>query len=190
VVGLLFVGRTTTKVRTYLESQILLSGANRLHSPVVWANCSIIFTAHPTEPWVTARLFPSSKQFVLPSPDPVFSSPSAYDPPSIITVSPSDDWLFAYFPGHNVDGTGCLWRRGVRVDNWTIKDYWGFGRGAGVITAAWVGTEREVNMYLSKYYLNCIDSFAVDNRRQRSYNAFAASWSCDPNVQPHSSSGD
>jgi hypothetical protein len=117
-----------------------------LQRPVVWANCSIIFTAHLTQPLVTGRLFSSSKQFVLPSPEPIFSSPSSYQPPSIISVSPTDDWLFAYFPGRDGDGTGCLWKRGLQVDNWSIKDYWGFGRGAGVVTAAWAGTDREVSM--------------------------------------------
>ena len=127
----------------------LASEVGYLYRPVVWTNCSIIFTAHPAQPLVTGRLFPSSKQFVLPSPEPIFSSPSSYEPPSTISVSPSDNWLFAYFPGRGGDGTGCLWRRGLQLDSWTIKDYWGFGRGAGVVTAAWAGTEREVSMKLA-----------------------------------------
>lgn len=114
----------------------------------MWSNSSIIFTAHATQPLVTACLFPSSKQFVLPSPEPILTSPASYGPPAVISVSPSDDWLFAYFPGHDIDGTGCLWKRGLQVDNWNIKDYWGFARSAGVVAAAWIGTEREVSVKL------------------------------------------
>lgn len=110
----------------------------------MWTNSSTIFNAHATQPFVTARLFSSSKQFVLPAPQPILSSSSSYGPPNVISVSPHDDWLFAYFPGRGSDGTGCLWKRGLQVDSWTIKDYWGFARSAGVVTAAWAGGGRQV----------------------------------------------
>lgn len=112
----------------------------------MWADSSIIFTAHATQPLVTARLFPSCEQFVCPSANPILTSPGSYEPPTFISVSPRSDWLFAYFPGRGTGGTGCLWKRGPQVDSWNIKDYWGFARGAGVVTAAWAGTEREVSL--------------------------------------------
>lgn len=114
--------------------------------PIAWTNSSIIFTAHPTEPWVTARLFSSSKQFICPSPDPVFANSSQYEPPSIISASPDDEWLFAYFPGRGGNGQGCLWKRGSHLDSWAVKDYWSFARGGGVVTAAWAGAQREVRL--------------------------------------------
>lgn len=114
--------------------------------PVVWTNTSVIFTAHPIQPWVTARIFSSSKQFVLPSPEPIFASPASYQPPTVISVSPADDWIFAFFPGAGGDGTGCLWKRGPQVDSWAVKDYWSFAEGAGVVTAAWLGVAREVGV--------------------------------------------
>ena len=115
--------------------------------PIAWTNASVIFTAHPTEPWVTARLFSSSKQFICPSPHPVFINPAQYKSPSIISVSPNDEWLFAYFPGRGGNGQGCLWKRGPHLDSWAVKDYWSFARGGGVVTAAWVGAQREVRLH-------------------------------------------
>ena len=112
--------------------------------PVAWSNSSTIFTAHPTQPIIIGRLFPSSKQFLVVSPDPILRSPLSYGPPTVISVSPNDHWLFAFFPSHESDGIACIWNRGSCVDAWIVKEYWPFSRGAGVITCAWAGTEREV----------------------------------------------
>ncbi|KAH7913732.1 hypothetical protein BJ138DRAFT_1145401 [Hygrophoropsis aurantiaca] len=114
-----------------------------IQRPVAWTTSSIIFVAHSTQPLVVARLFPSPKQFSIPSPAPVHTSTASYEPPTVISVSPNDHWLFAYFPGRERDGVGCLWQRGFHIDNWTVKEWWGFPRGAGVIAAAWAGAERE-----------------------------------------------
>lgn len=115
--------------------------------PVQWSGSSTIFTGHPTQPLLTAHHFSSSKQFVIPSPAPIVSSPASFEPPTIISVAPYDDWLFAYFPGRDGDGTGCLWKRGPQVDSWNIKEWWSFARGAGVVAASWLGTPREVSEY-------------------------------------------
>lgn len=104
----------------------------------------MIFTAHPTQPLLTARHFSSSKQFVVPSPPPIISSPGAYEPPTAISVAPGDDWLFAYFPKRNGDGMGCLWKRGAEINNWIVKEFWGLAQGSGVVAASWLGTSREV----------------------------------------------
>ena len=111
--------------------------------PLEWSQSSIIFTAHPTQPLVTGRHVLSSKQFALPSPAPVLSSPASYEPPTVISVDPRDDWLFAYFPGQN-DGTACLWMRGIQIDDWNVKEWWSCATGAGVVAARWLGSSREV----------------------------------------------
>ena len=112
--------------------------------PVAWSSSSIIYTAHPTQPVIIARPFPSSKQFLVVSPDPITHAPTSYGPPSIISVAPNDNWLFAFFPGHETQGIACLWIRGFCADAWTVKEYWPFACGGDVITCAWAGTEREV----------------------------------------------
>ncbi|KAJ6596973.1 hypothetical protein DFH09DRAFT_1133278 [Mycena vulgaris] len=111
--------------------------------PVVWSSTSTIFSAHPNQPLVTARHFSSSKQFVLQSPGPILSSPGSYDPPTVISVSPGGDWLFAYFPSAEIDGVGCLWQRSAPIDVWGIKEWWTLNRGAGIVTANWLGGTRE-----------------------------------------------
>ncbi|KAH0827179.1 hypothetical protein J3R83DRAFT_4871 [Lanmaoa asiatica] len=117
--------------------------AEDVRRPVTWSGSSTIFTAHPTQPIIIARLFPSSKQFLVVSPDPVLRSPASYGSPTVISVSPNDHWLFAFFPSHESDGIACLWNRGCCVDAWMVKEHWSFSRGAGVITCAWAGAERE-----------------------------------------------
>ncbi|KAH7922096.1 hypothetical protein BV22DRAFT_1095214 [Leucogyrophana mollusca] len=114
-----------------------------IQRPVAWTTSSVIFVAHFTQPLVVARLLPSSKQFSIPSPAPVHSTPASYEPPTVISVSPNDHWLFAYFPGRETDGIGCLWNRGFHIDSWSVKEFWTFPRGAGVVAAAWAGAERE-----------------------------------------------
>ncbi|KAF8136567.1 hypothetical protein EV363DRAFT_1395672 [Boletus edulis] len=114
-----------------------------LRRPVAWSSSSTIFTAHSTQPILFGRLFPSSKQFLVVSPDPILRSPASYGSPTVISVSPNDHWLFAFFPGHESDGIACIWSRGSCVDAWIVKESWPFSRGAGVITCAWAGTERE-----------------------------------------------
>ncbi|KAJ7685260.1 hypothetical protein DFH06DRAFT_970910 [Mycena polygramma] len=107
--------------------------------PVAWASTSTIFSAHPTQALVTARH--SSKQFVLQSPAPILSSPGSYEPPTVISVSPSGEWLFAYFPSSEMDGVACLWQRGAPLDVWGVKEWWSCG--AGIVTASWLGGPRE-----------------------------------------------
>lgn len=116
--------------------------------PVVWSSTSTIFSAHPSQPLVTARHFSSSKQFVLQSPGPILSSPSSYEPPTVVSVSPGGDWLFAYFPSGEIDGVGCLWQRGAPIDVWGVKEWWTLNRGGGIVTADWLGGPREVALII------------------------------------------
>ncbi|KAK7467224.1 hypothetical protein VKT23_004282 [Stygiomarasmius scandens] len=113
--------------------------------PVEWSNSSVIFTAHAAQPLVVARHFSSSKQFTLHSPNPINSKPASYHPPSIITASPDDQWLFAFFPGKDMDGVSCLWKRGFEVDNWAVQEFWTYSAQAGVVSADWLGVPREWN---------------------------------------------
>jgi hypothetical protein len=112
--------------------------------PLEWSDASVIFTAHPTQPLVTARHFSSSKTFIVSSPTPVVSSPASYEPPSIISAAPGSHWLFAYFPRRDGDGIACMWERGVEIDNWKIKEWWSLAQGAGVVAASWTGVTRQV----------------------------------------------
>ncbi|KAA1471094.1 hypothetical protein DENSPDRAFT_837020 [Dentipellis sp. KUC8613] len=112
--------------------------------PIAWGSLSsTIFTAHPTEPVIYGRLFPSSKQFTVPAPSPILNSPTSYYPPTTLTISPDDRWLFAYYPSRGSEGIGCFWSRGVHVNDWNLKDWWPFARGAGVVTSAWLGHTRQ-----------------------------------------------
>ncbi len=109
-----------------------------------WSNSSVIFTPHPTQPTIQARHFSSSKQFNIPSPAPILAALTDFNPPTVISVSPNDDWLFAYFPGRGVPGVACLWCRGPEIDSWKLKDHWTLQLGAGVVTASWLGAPRQV----------------------------------------------
>ncbi|KAI0256797.1 hypothetical protein BJV78DRAFT_1116968, partial [Lactifluus subvellereus] len=109
--------------------------------PVLWTSSAILF-AHESEPVIVGRAFPSSKQFLL-QPSAVGNSPSgSYEPPSILSVSLDENWLFAYFPGRQVPGVGCFWRA-HRSDNWDIVESISFARGRGVVSAMWLGHARE-----------------------------------------------
>ncbi|KAF9484725.1 hypothetical protein BDN70DRAFT_872266 [Pholiota conissans] len=111
--------------------------------PLQWSQSSVIFTAHPTRPLVAARHFSSSKQFVLPSPTQIIASPGSYDPPTVLTVSPGDTWLFSYFPRRDGEGIGCLWKRGPQIDNWVLNECWTYPQCGGVVAASWLGNHRE-----------------------------------------------
>ncbi|KAG1772774.1 hypothetical protein EDD22DRAFT_860009 [Suillus occidentalis] len=117
--------------------------ADNLQRPVAWSSSSTIFTPHPSQPLILGRSFSSSKQFLVPSPDQILNNSAAYEPPNVITVSSNDHWLFAYFPGRDSDGVGCLWQRGYNIDKWNIKSCWACERGAGIVNAVFVGAERE-----------------------------------------------
>ncbi|KAH9484366.1 hypothetical protein JR316_0003847 [Psilocybe cubensis] len=111
--------------------------------PVQWSRSSVIFTAHATQPFITGRHFSSSKQFVLPSPAPISNSPALYDPPTLISISPDDLWLLAYFYRRTGEGIACLWKRGNQIDNWQVKDSWTCLKGCGIVTVSWLESQRE-----------------------------------------------
>ncbi|EPS98539.1 hypothetical protein FOMPIDRAFT_143657 [Fomitopsis schrenkii] len=117
-----------------------LEGTRR---PLVWSKSSVVYTAHPSEPLVLARHFPTSRHFVLPSAPKILASPTSFEPPTVISISNNDELLFAYFPGRGGDGAGCLWQRGVQLDNWQVRECWNIEQGAGVVTAEWTSTQRE-----------------------------------------------
>lgn len=151
MVGLLPAPRASTKVILFSSFPFIDPDFLR---PLQWSHSSVIFSAHPTQPLVTGRHFSSSKQFVIPSPKPVTSNQTAYEPPTIISVAPGDDWLFAYFPKSNGEGTGCFWKRGLQIDNWAVQEYWTFPAQTAPIAADWLGSPREVSK--AEHYLYLI----------------------------------
>ncbi|KAL0581552.1 pseudouridine synthase pus4 [Marasmius crinis-equi] len=115
----------------------------RPRRPIEWSNSSMIFTGYGMQPTILARHFSSSKQFMMPLPPPLLSEPENYGPASVISVSPDDSWLFAYFPGQSNAGVCCLWNRGTELDSWRVMDWWTYPAGAGVVVADWIGGPRE-----------------------------------------------
>ena len=61
-------------------------------------------------------------------------------------------WLFAFFPGTDVDGVGCIWARGLEADNWFVGGHpmgSGYPWNAGVVAAAWINNDRQVSWAVS-----------------------------------------
>ena len=75
----------------------------------------------------------------------MFSSLGSFEPPTVIAVSPTDDWLFVFYPRKDGEGVGCIWKRGARIDDWQVKESWTFAKCAGAVTASWLGCPREVS---------------------------------------------
>ena len=122
------------------------------YRPVAWSGLSTIFTAHPTKPCVVGRQFPSLKSFELPLPKAIAQAVNSYNPPTIITISSDNMWLFAFFPGIDVDGVGCIWARTFEADSWIPREYQaasGYPWNAGVVAAAWVSNDRQVHRVVS-----------------------------------------
>jgi hypothetical protein len=141
-VELLLSCRTTTQVSLLPCLFIISLSQCNPDRPVLWTNSAILF-AHESEPAVVGRAFPSPRQFLLQPPAVVNSTPGSYEPPAILSVSPDEDWLFAYFPGRQVPGVGCFWRA-HQADGWNIVESVSFARGRGVVCAKWLGHAREV----------------------------------------------
>ena len=77
----------------------------------------------------------------------IVQSINSYNPPTIITVSSDNMWLFAFFPGTDIDGIGCIWWRMFEADSWTPREHSttaGYPWNAGVVAAAWIGNDRQV----------------------------------------------
>lgn len=56
-------------------------------------------------------------------------------------------WLFAFFPGIDVDGVGCIWARTFEADTWIPREHptaSGYPWNAGVVAATWVNNDRQV----------------------------------------------
>ncbi|EMD37984.1 hypothetical protein CERSUDRAFT_113104 [Gelatoporia subvermispora B] len=120
-----------------------LASTSSPRKPLAWSPSSLLLRAHPSQPLVLVSHFPSGRQFVLPSPQPLLTATAAYGPPTIIAVCPTDDWCFAFFPGRGGDGVGCLWKRGAQLDNWSVRDCFSFPSKAGVVAAEWTCAHRE-----------------------------------------------
>jgi hypothetical protein len=134
--------RTTTQVSLAFWLYAVHRPQLTFNRPVVWTSLAILF-AHEIEPVVVGRAFPSSRQFRLPSPAVVVTTPGSYEPPTILCVSPREDWLFAYFPGRQIPGVGCFWRA-QQADGWDVIEFISFPRGRGVVSAKWLSHAREV----------------------------------------------
>lgn len=111
--------------------------------PVAWTSSAILF-AHESESAVVGRAFPSSRQFLLHAP--VVVSNTSFEPPAILSVSPDETWLFAYFPSRQGPGLGCFWKA-HRADGWDFVESMNFPRGGGIVSAAWLGHAREVRIF-------------------------------------------
>jgi len=149
--------RTTTQVSHFPRLIYYLPVQLTLDRPVLWTSLAILF-AHESEPAVVGRAFPSSRQFRLQSPSVIANTPGSYDPPTILCVSPDENWLFAYFPGRQIPGVGCFWKA-QHADGWDIIESISFARGRGVVSAKWLGHAREVRqdtMRPSKYSFTCM----------------------------------
>jgi hypothetical protein len=114
--------------------------------PIVWSSSSLILTPHPNQPLINARHFSSSVQFSIPSPVAILAAPDAYRAPEVISTSPCEDRIFAYFPGKDGDGAACVWKKGTRIDAWSVQDCWPVGRGKGIVTAEWIGGPRQLHL--------------------------------------------
>lgn len=149
VVGLCTSARRAKAVSCgYFLPRILTKILSR---PVHWTSSSTIFVAHASEPRVICLQYPSNRQFSLPNPPSLTTNPASHEPPTIISGSARDSWLFAYLPGIDTEAVGCLWRKGSTVDSWMVKEWWTFARGAGVVTARWLNPEREVSAVTSRF---------------------------------------
>ncbi|KAI0006126.1 hypothetical protein BJV74DRAFT_22263 [Russula compacta] len=113
----------------------------RRHRPIIWTSLAILF-AHESEPAIAGRAFPTSRQFRLQSPAVVTNTPGSYEPPTVLSISPDENWLFAYFPGRQIPGVGCFWRA-QQADGWDIVEPISFALGSGVVSARWLGQARE-----------------------------------------------
>jgi len=146
------------RIKRYFYT-IYASYVNHIIRQVQWSTLSTIFTPHPFKPIVLARLFSSSSHFSLPPPQIIANSLNAYNPPSIISPSPDNNSLFAYFPGHLIDPIAVLWRRGQRLDEWSIVDVWKVHPSAAIIAADWAWTQRQVNNLNFSHFTFIYQSF-------------------------------
>ena len=122
------------------------------YRPIIWTKHSTILMGHPTQPSVYGRVFPSSRPFIVPSPALVLSG--TYGPPTNLSLSPDDKFLFAFFPPmQGPSGVACLWAR-EQADTWNVKESW---LSTGCVTVAWLGGQREVRGALKHHRLmsNC-----------------------------------
>ncbi|KDQ19771.1 hypothetical protein BOTBODRAFT_169828 [Botryobasidium botryosum FD-172 SS1] len=127
--------------------QCLVDGISR---PLAWSSANLILTAHAILPKIYAQLIPPSPtpsvaKFTIPSPPPIINAPAkSYAPPTVISLSPSDAYLFAYFPPDSgAEGIACVWERGAEISTWAVKEYWSVPRVEGILCCKWLGEDRQ-----------------------------------------------
>ncbi|CUA70097.1 Histone transcription regulator 3 homolog [Aspergillus oryzae RIB40] [Rhizoctonia solani] len=130
--------------------------------PFAWSSHNLLFLSDPNSPAVHAKHLPPAPEasqepdvisqaqsyplrFTLPPP--VAEMAHAYGPATIVSISPQDKYLYAFFPpaqsNVSTGGLGCVWGVEESLDTWTIKDFWHYSADAGVVTMRWLGEERE-----------------------------------------------
>lgn len=145
---------------TFCLSQRLIEGAPftrlwtrpRLHCllcrPVQWTPSSTIVTAHPHMPVLLAMNLSSPTQFVIPSPFPQKEAIPRYGSASIILTHPTEEFLFAFFPGRQAShGAGVIYQRKQGVNEWQpFNSTLQLPFGAGIVGGRWLPNMREVRM--------------------------------------------
>ncbi|KAJ1308761.1 hypothetical protein OPQ81_004451 [Rhizoctonia solani] len=132
--------------------------------PFAWSSHNLLFLSDPLSPAIHAKHLPPATEasrapdvasqthsyplrFTLPSPGPILEMAHTYGPATMLSISPQDKYLFAFFPpvqpNVSTGGLGCVWGAGESLDTWTVKDFWHYSSEAGVVAMRWLGEERE-----------------------------------------------
>ncbi|KAG9123456.1 hypothetical protein FRC07_014914 [Ceratobasidium sp. 392] len=143
------------------DLKLMVDGENT--RPVAWSVHNLLFVSDPVSPAIHAKHLPpttkttqrpdtsqnqfSAIKFTLPLPLPILDAPLAYGPATILTISPQNKYIYAYFPpiqSHtSAGGLACVWEAQDSVDTWTVIEFWHFSAEAGVVAMRWLGEERE-----------------------------------------------
>ncbi|KZS90893.1 hypothetical protein SISNIDRAFT_487912 [Sistotremastrum niveocremeum HHB9708] len=127
----------------------LLPLCNDYTRPIAWTPSNLIYTSHSTQTLVQRQPFrPSLDSKLLPMT--VMGNAYFRSQASIISISPREDMIFAYFPIGLVEtpadrgaGVGIVYERALDVDQWSIRASWVFPEGDGAVEAKWLLPERE-----------------------------------------------
>ncbi|KAG8701809.1 hypothetical protein FRC09_005117 [Ceratobasidium sp. 395] len=144
------------------DLKLMVDGENT--RPVAWSAHNLLFVSDPVSPTIYAKHLPpttkahrgldtlsqsqfSPIKFTLPLPVPILDVPLVYGSATILTISPQNKYLYAYFPptqSHtSAGGLACVWEAQDSVDTWNVTDFWHFPAEAGVVSMRWLGEERE-----------------------------------------------
>ena len=114
--------------------------------PILWTSKGMI-SPHPYLPTLTLQPLLSSSRLPaqsFPVPDSVLESVGNFGPPRMFSISPNEQYLFAYFPSVSglTPGIACIW------EGLTLQLNWNVGPGDGIVGCWWLGHEREVSRRL------------------------------------------